>query len=67
MKAISLRAVVVGACLTAAISVVSPYAALLYKGSELTSNAIPLIAVVFLFGLAAAAVPSLRAISPRLP
>lgn len=63
---VSLRAVMVGAALTGAISTISPWAALLYKGSELTSNAIPLIAVVFLFGLVALAAPLLKSLCPRL-
>ena len=54
------RAVLTGTALVAAIAVVSPWAILVVKGSQLTSNAIPIIAVLFLFGLAAVAVPVLK-------
>ncbi|MBT4498847.1 MAG: hypothetical protein HOC74_14055 [Gemmatimonadetes bacterium] len=63
---VSLRAVLIGAVLTAAISVISPWGALLVKGSELTSNAIPIIAVLFLFALVAVVMPVLKALTPRL-
>ena len=38
-----------GAVLVGAISLLSPWAILLVKGSQLTSNAIPIIAVLFFF------------------
>ncbi|MBT6145068.1 MAG: hypothetical protein HOH74_06545, partial [Gemmatimonadetes bacterium] len=65
-SAVSLRAVCTGGALCAAISVLSPWAALLHKSSELTSNAIPVIAVVSLFVLTAVVAPVMRALSPRL-
>ena len=43
-----------------AISVLSPWGILIVKGSQITSNAIPLIAVLFLFLLTAAALPLLK-------
>lgn len=64
-RGFSWRALVLGAILSGVISVVSPWASLLYKGSELTSNAIPLLAVTLLFALVAGVVPVLRAVWPR--
>ena len=49
----------------AAISVVSPWAILAVKGSQLTSNAIPVIAVFLLFAVVALAQPLLRLLSRR--
>ena len=43
-----------------AISVLSPWGILIVKGSQLTSNAIPVIAVLFLFLLTAAVLPLLK-------
>jgi hypothetical protein len=54
------RSVLVGTVLVGAIGVLSPWAILVVKGSQLTSNAIPIIAVLFLFGLAAGVVPLLK-------
>lgn len=53
-----------GVVLSGVISVVSPWASLLYKGSELTSNAIPLLAVTLLFALVVGVAPVLRALWP---
>ena len=60
------RSVLTGALLVAAISVVSPWAILVVKGSQLTSNAIPIVAVFLLFAVTAAAQPILRLLSVRL-
>ncbi len=65
-RGVTLRAVLAGAALVAAISVVSPWAILAVKGSQLTSNAIPVIAVFLLFAVAALAQPLLRLLSRRL-
>ncbi|MDE2815052.1 MAG: hypothetical protein OXM01_18650, partial [Gemmatimonadota bacterium] len=46
-----------------AISVLSPWGILIVKGSQITSNAIPLIAVLFLFLLTAVALPLLKMLS----
>ncbi|NKB66333.1 MAG: hypothetical protein GKR89_04680 [Candidatus Latescibacteria bacterium] len=56
----SLRSVLTGALLVGAISLLSPWAILIVKGSQLTSNAIPIIAVLFLFLLTLVAMPLLR-------
>ena len=58
--AFSLRAVLTGLLLVGAISVLSPWGILIVKGSQITSNAIPLIAVLFLFLLTAVALPLLK-------
>ena len=65
-RGVTLRAVIAGAALVAAISVVSPWAILAVKGSQLTSNAIPVIAVFLLFAVAALAQPLLRLLSRGL-
>ena len=57
---VTLRAVLIGIILVLAISFISPWAILLVKGSQLTSNAIPLIAVLFLFLLTAIVAPLLK-------
>ncbi len=57
-----MRAVLTGAVLVFAISVISPWAILMVKGSQLTSNAIPLIAVAFLLLITLVAAPLLRAL-----
>ena len=54
------RAVLMGIVLVLAISFISPWAILLVKGSQLTSNAIPLIAILFLFLLTALVAPLLK-------
>lgn len=51
------RALLTGAALVGAISLISPWAILVVKGSQLAGNALPIIAVLFLFGLAAVVVP----------
>ena len=58
--AFSLRAVLTGLLLVGAISVLSPWGILIVKGSQITSNAIPLIAVLFLFLLTTAVLPLLK-------
>ncbi|MDA0337979.1 MAG: hypothetical protein O2782_22650 [bacterium] len=62
---VTFRATLTGALLVAMISVISPWAVLVVKGSQLTSNAIPIIAVFLLFFLAAVAQPILRQLSRR--
>lgn len=57
---VTVRAVLIGVILVLAISFISPWAILLVKGSQLTSNAIPIIAVLFLFLLTALVVPLLK-------
>ena len=66
ISGVSLRAVLTGALLVGAISLISPWAILVVKGSQLTSNAIPIIAVLFFFLLTAVLVPLLGSISRRL-
>ena len=61
---IRLRAMLTGLVLVLAISLLSPWAVLMVKGSQLTSNAIPIVAVVFFFLLTACALPLLRALGP---
>ena len=63
---VSWRSVLTGAVLVGAISLLSPWAILLVKGSQLTSNAIPIIAVLFFFLLMALVVPSLKWIGGQL-
>ena len=65
VRAVTFRAVLAGAFLVAVISVVSPWAVLVVKGSQLTSNAIPIIAVFLLFAVVAVAQPVLRTLSRR--
>lgn len=50
----------------AVISVMSPWAVLVVKGSQLTSNAIPIVAVFLLFAVTAVAQPILRLLSRKL-
>jgi hypothetical protein len=54
------RSVITGAVLVGAISFISPWAILMVKGSELTSNAIPIIAVLLFFLVTVLAVPLLK-------
>lgn len=63
---VTLRATLMGAALVALISVLSPWAILVVKGSQLTSNAIPIIAVFLLFILTILVQPILRQLSRRL-
>ena len=60
------RAVLTGAVLVGAISIISPWAILMVKGSQLTSNAIPIIAVLFFFLLTILVVPLLKTIGRSL-
>jgi hypothetical protein len=62
---VSIRAVLTGAVLVFAISLISPWAVLMVKGSQLTSNAIPIIAVALLFLTTLVATPLLRALGAR--
>ena len=59
-RGVTWRAVLTGAVLVAGISIISPWAILVVKGSQLTSNAIPIVAVLFFFVMAAVVVPGLR-------
>ena len=63
--AASWRSVATGSVLVAAISVISPWAILVVKGSQLTSNAIPIITVVMFFALVAVGVPLLKVLGSR--
>ena len=65
-QGVTSRSVLTGALLVAAISVLSPWAILVVKGSQLTSNAIPIVAIFLLFAVTAAAQPILRLLSVRL-
>lgn len=56
------RSILTGVVLVLAISLISPWAILMVKGSQLTSNAIPIVAVLFFFLLTAGALPLLRAL-----
>ncbi len=56
----SWRAVLLGAGLVGAISLISPWAFLVVKGSQLASNAIPLIAVLFFLALVGGTAPLLK-------
>ena len=47
-RGVTWRAVLTGVALVAVISIVSPWAIMTAKGSQLTSNAIPIIAVFLL-------------------
>lgn len=58
------RAILTGLGLVFAISLLSPWAILMVKGSQLTSNAIPIVAVLFFFMLTAGALPLLRLLGP---
>ena len=59
-------ALLTGVVLVAAISLISPWAVLIVKGSLLTGNAIPVIAVLFFFVLTALVSPLLKSLSRRL-
>ena len=61
-----MRALLTGVVLVAAISLISPWAVLIVKGSLLTGNAIPVIAVLFFFVLTALVAPLLKSLSRRL-
>ncbi len=61
-----MRAVLTGAVLMGAICVLGPWAILMVKGSQLATTSIPLMAVLFLFGLTAVAGPALGALHRRL-
>ncbi len=63
---VTLRAVLTGAVLVGVISVLSPWAILYVKGSQLTSSSIPIISVLFLLILTGVVVPTLGSISRRL-
>ena len=61
-----MRALLTGVVLVAAISLISPWAVLIVKGSLLTGNAIPVIAVLFFFVLTALVSPLLKSLSRHL-
>ena len=63
---ISWRAVLTGALLVGAISILCPWAILVVKGSQFAGNALPVIAVLFLFLLVGAVVPALKLLRSRL-
>jgi len=54
------RSVLTGALLVGAISIISPWAVLMVKGSQLTSNAIPIITVVLFFLVTILVMPLLK-------
>ncbi len=62
---VSWAAVLTGAVLVGAISIVCPWAILVVKGSQFAGNALPVIAVLFLFLLVAALVPALKLLRSR--
>ena len=66
ISGVTLRALLTGAVLLGAICWLSPWAILIVKGSQLTNTSIPIIAVLFLFGLTTVVVPLLGAIKRRL-
>jgi len=59
------RSVLTGAALVGVISVMSPWAVLMVKGSQLTSNAIPIIAVFCFALITGIAVPLLKLLGRR--
>lgn len=61
-----MRGLLTGALLVAAISLISPWAVLIVKGSLLTGTAIPVIGVVLFFALTALVLPLLKLLSRRL-
>ena len=63
---VSLRAVLTGVFFVLAISLISPWAILMVQGSQLTSNAIPIIAVALLFIVTVVAMPLLRSLGKPL-
>jgi len=63
---VSWRAAFTGALLVGAISIISPWAILMVKGSQLTSNAIPIIAVLFFFLLTILVVPVFKFLKRHL-
>jgi len=63
---VSWRAALTGALLVGAISIISPWAILMVKGSQLTSNAIPIIAVLFFFLLTILVVPVFKFLKRHL-
>ena len=65
-RGVTARSVLAGATFVGIISVVSPWAILVVKGSQLTSNAIPAIAIFIFFFVIAVAQPILRLLSRRL-
>ncbi|MFH1567946.1 MAG: DUF6785 family protein [Gemmatimonadota bacterium] len=65
-RAVTWRAVLVGAGLVGVISIVSPWAVMMVKGSQLTSNAIPIIAVFLLAVVVGVVMPLLKAAGRHL-
>lgn len=64
-RGVTPKAVLFGLVLVGAISVISPWAILVVKGSQLTSNAIPIIAIFLLFLVTAVLQPLLRLLGDR--
>lgn len=58
-----MRALLTGVVLVAAISLISPWAVLIVKGSLLTGNAIPVIGVLLFFALTAFVAPLLKSLN----
>ena len=65
-RGVTARSVLAGAAFVGLISIVSPWAILVVKGSQLTSNAIPAIAIFIFFVVVAVAQPIMRLLSRRL-
>ena len=63
---VSWSAVLTGAVLVGAISIICPWAILVVKGSQFAGNALPVIAVILLFLLVALVVPALKLLRSRL-
>ncbi len=64
-RGVTARSLLFGTVLVAVISVMSPWAILVVKGSQLTSNAIPIIAIFLLFLMTAVMQPLLRWLGDR--
>lgn len=64
-RAVTWRSVLTGAALVGVISIVSPWAVMMVKGSQLTSNAIPIIAVFLLALLVGVVMPLLKILGRR--
>lgn len=64
-RAVTWRSVLTGTVLVGIISVMSPWAVMMVKGSQLTSNAIPIIAVFLLAVLVGVVMPFLKMLGRR--
>ena len=65
-RGVSWRAVLIGILLVGFMSVVSPWAVLMVKGSQLTTNAVPILAVFLFFFVTAVFAPLLKTLRPSL-